>query len=78
MHIVKRVTIPTQYSPEPYGTQWRYKDTDGFETCYIQMSRDESNPHWIEYGDLLSYVFYDRLENKEFMELTIESYAIKE
>jgi hypothetical protein len=78
MHIIKRVTVPTQYTFEPYKTQWRYTDSDGIETCYIQMSRDESNPHWIKYGDLLEYVFYDRLEDDKFMELTVESYAIKE
>ena len=78
LHIIKRVTIPTQFSPEPYKTQWRYTDADGLETCYIQMSREESNPHWIKYGDLLEYVFYDRLNDVRFMDLTIESYAIKE
>ena len=78
MHIVIRMTEPTKYSIEPYKTQWRYKDDDGTETCYIQMSRDDSHPHWIKYGDLLSYVFYNRLEDQEFIDSVILSYAIKE
>jgi len=78
MHIVNRVTLPTQYSYEPYGTQWRYSGTDGTEICYVQMGRDEANPHWIKFGSLLEFVFYDRLEEPEFMNKIMESYAIKE
>lgn len=78
MHSVKRVTMPTVYSIEPYSTQWHYIDADGVETCYIQMNRDEEHPHWIPYGTLLEYAFYDRLEDTEFMTKVMESYAIKE
>lgn len=78
MHIINRVTVPTQFTYEPYGTQWRYGDESGKQVCYLQMSRDESNPHWIPFGDLLAYVFSERLEDETFMNQVMESYAIKE
>lgn len=78
MHIIERYSAPTKHCFEPYGTQWRYTDTDGSFICFLQMSRDEANPHWIPLGDLLAYVFWDRLEDQEFMRKTMESYAIKE
>lgn len=67
MHVIKRMTAPTDYCYEPFSTQWRMVDEDGAEICYIQISRDEAKPYWVRYGVLLETYMQHKLEDQDFM-----------
>ena len=74
MHIIKRMTAPTDYCYEPYQTQWRMVGEDGAETCFVQISTDEAKPYWVRYGVLLENYMYSKLEDGSFMNDIIKKF----
>jgi hypothetical protein len=74
IHIIKRMSAPTDYCYEPHGTQWHMITDDGNEICYVQMSLDESRPWWVRYGLLLESYMHHKLEDADFMADVIKKF----
>lgn len=44
--------MPNKLNKEPYLSIWWMEDPRE-SVCYIQISEDEQNPHWVKFGDIL-------------------------
>lgn len=77
MHIIIRTNTPTNFCYEPFLTQWRMQEKDGKEICYIQISRNESKPHWVRYGLILESYMHYRLEDEKFIKYITMRYPVR-
>lgn len=76
IHVVYRYGPPSKFHCEPYSTQWRVRESDDTETCYIQTSKDEANPVWVRYGDLLEEILYPKLDDEIFYDELMQDHTI--
>ena len=63
MESKKHYFIPNHLNKEPFRTVWwleEAKDT----LCYIQVSEDQQNPKWMQFGDVLE-MLVRRVDNFE-------------
>jgi hypothetical protein len=64
-HLV-RYSAPTKYDTAEYGKVWQQMLDDGSK-AFIQVSKDEQNPHWVEMGKFLEKVFAHKLYDEDFV-----------
>jgi hypothetical protein len=70
-----KYNAPTKYVQEPYGTIWPVTDEKTNKTTfYIQSSKDSTIPQWITFGDLMSIVHKDAINNKDIIFDALETY----
>jgi|WetSurMetagenome_2_1015567.scaffolds.fasta_scaffold457735_2 hypothetical protein len=69
-----KYNAPTKYVQEPYGTIWPVTDENNKTIFYIQASKDSTTPLWITFGDLMSIVHKDAINNKDIIFDALEVY----
>jgi hypothetical protein len=72
--VVFRLGPPTKISHEPYGFQWHLTSPIETTKVYIQTSKDEANPRWIRWSNMLEVVYCDMIKDRCFVEFCIARY----
>lgn len=49
---MKHYSTPNHLNKEPFLHVWWMEDEDK-SLCYLQISEDKHNPHWVKWGDIL-------------------------
>lgn len=68
-----RYNAPTKFDTAEYGKMWVQMLDDGKE-IYIQVSKDDTAPHWIRIGSFLEKVFYPKLYEESFIRECLDAY----
>lgn len=65
--VTVRYTAPTRYDKAAWGSICKVmSDSDEF-SYYIQITKNEDHAHWVKVEDFLSNVFYEYIENQNFI-----------
>lgn len=75
MIIVERYTVPTKYDMAPHGQICVVKQDA--PVYYIQVSSDENHATWLRYGEFLEVVFAESINDKHFIQNSLDMYKIK-
>lgn len=65
---------PNKKSCEPYGFQWHLVNPHETTKVYIQTSKDERNPRWKRFSDMLEVTYFETAQNPVFVEALINRY----
>lgn len=80
MNIIPRYSRPTRTCKEPFQTQWHMmsnKVPQEPTICYIQVSKDEQNPQWVRFGDLLETMLFEKTQDPIFMHECITQFLLQ-
>jgi len=67
-------TLPNKLTVLPFGTTWVVQGNEKTNLTYVQVSRDEENPHWITMGDFLEIAFASELKNQDFLQKCLKKF----
>jgi len=59
-----KYSSPTKFDHAPYGTRWKSIINEDSCSTYIQLSKDENDPKWVEFGSFLVDVHEDLITDE--------------
>ena len=71
-----RYARPTKFDQATFGTLWRILDeVDTYTETYVQVSKKDTESHWMTIQDVLGKAFQEFIHDPEFMHECLRLYS---